>query len=247
MVIVVLFNLIKPAGWSVGLLRLEDFLIGALIGMTIGMAIWPRGAVTELRRIVSSLFLVASGFARSTVMEVAGIAPASSEAGHSNGRDIHVQVHLAAVDVEDVLSQYLSEPHQSDAPVMAWANVIAAAHQLWFGAAIASLIPSIRHPCPGLAGFTRAVDDSSRSVDAGYRNVAQRLVDGLPLEWETMPSFDGRIDPSAPDASLTLMEFEVWLEELSDSIERLRPMLAVLLPPGVNRAGEVTTAPLPAA
>ena len=50
-VIVVLFNLLKPSGWSVGLIRLEDVFIGSAIGLTIGMAIWPRGTSSELFRI----------------------------------------------------------------------------------------------------------------------------------------------------------------------------------------------------
>ena len=247
MVIVVLFNLIKPAGWSVGLLRLEDVLVGVVIGLVIGLAIWPRGAVSELRRVVASLFTVASGFARSTVTTSIGIGSTSTDAADSTEREIHDRVHLAAVDVEDVFSQYLSEPHQSDAPVMAWASVIAAAHRLWFGAAIASLITPISRPSPELADFASRVDDLSRSVDAGYRNIARCLDDGSRLEPQPTPRFEDRIDPSAPDESLTLLEFEVWLEELVQSLEGLRPTVTALAPAGAGPVDVVTTAPLPTA
>ncbi len=43
-VVVVLFNLLVPAGWSVGLLRIEDVAIGCLVSLVVGVLFWPRGA-----------------------------------------------------------------------------------------------------------------------------------------------------------------------------------------------------------
>jgi len=43
-VVVVLFNLLAPAGWRVGLLRIEDVGIGCLVSLVVGVVFWPRGA-----------------------------------------------------------------------------------------------------------------------------------------------------------------------------------------------------------
>jgi uncharacterized membrane protein YccC len=43
-VVVVLFNLLQPAGWRVGLLRIEDVAIGCLVSLVVGVLFWPRGA-----------------------------------------------------------------------------------------------------------------------------------------------------------------------------------------------------------
>jgi uncharacterized membrane protein YccC len=43
-VVVVLFNLLQPAGWKVGLLRIEDVAIGCLVSLVVGVLFWPRGA-----------------------------------------------------------------------------------------------------------------------------------------------------------------------------------------------------------
>jgi uncharacterized membrane protein YccC len=43
-VVVVLFNLLQPAGWEVGLLRIEDVAIGCLVSLVVGVLFWPRGA-----------------------------------------------------------------------------------------------------------------------------------------------------------------------------------------------------------
>jgi uncharacterized membrane protein YccC len=41
--IVVLFNLLVPAGWRVGLLRIEDVAIGCAVSLVVGVLFWPRG------------------------------------------------------------------------------------------------------------------------------------------------------------------------------------------------------------
>jgi hypothetical protein len=43
-VIVVLFNLLVPVGWKVGLLRVEDVAIGCAVSAVVGVLFWPRGA-----------------------------------------------------------------------------------------------------------------------------------------------------------------------------------------------------------
>jgi uncharacterized membrane protein YccC len=41
--IVVLFNLLQPVGWTVGLLRIEDVAIGCGVSLAVGVLFWPRG------------------------------------------------------------------------------------------------------------------------------------------------------------------------------------------------------------
>ena len=45
-VVVVLFNLLVPVGWDVGLLRIEDVAIGCLVSLVVGVLFWPRGAAS---------------------------------------------------------------------------------------------------------------------------------------------------------------------------------------------------------
>lgn len=41
--VVVLFNLLVPAGWQVGLIRVEDVAIGCAVSLSVGYLFWPRG------------------------------------------------------------------------------------------------------------------------------------------------------------------------------------------------------------
>jgi uncharacterized membrane protein YccC len=45
-VVLVLFNLLAPAGWTVGLLRIEDVALGCLVSLAVGVLFWPRGAAS---------------------------------------------------------------------------------------------------------------------------------------------------------------------------------------------------------
>ena len=46
--VVVLFNLLAPAGWQVGLIRVEDVALGCAVSVVVGLLFWPRGAAAVL-------------------------------------------------------------------------------------------------------------------------------------------------------------------------------------------------------
>jgi uncharacterized membrane protein YccC len=47
-VLFLLFNIIQPVGWTVGLIRVEDVAIGFAISLLVGLLFWPRGAAALL-------------------------------------------------------------------------------------------------------------------------------------------------------------------------------------------------------
>src|SRR5204863_243299 len=61
----VLFNIIQPVGWRVGLIRIEDVAIGFAISLGVGLLFWPRGAAALLREDLAAAY--ARGRAEATV------------------------------------------------------------------------------------------------------------------------------------------------------------------------------------
>ena len=55
-VLFVLFNLIQPVGWRVGLVRIEDVAIGFAISLGVGLLFWPRGAGALLRQDLAAAY-----------------------------------------------------------------------------------------------------------------------------------------------------------------------------------------------
>jgi hypothetical protein len=54
--LVILFNIIQPTGWHVGLIRIEDVALGFAISLVVGALFWPRGAIGALRRELSEAY-----------------------------------------------------------------------------------------------------------------------------------------------------------------------------------------------
>ena len=54
--LVILFNIIAPAGWQVGLVRVEDIAIGCLVGLVVGLLFWPRGAAAALGQALAEAY-----------------------------------------------------------------------------------------------------------------------------------------------------------------------------------------------
>ncbi len=46
--LVILFNILEPAGWRVGLVRVEDVVLGCAVSAGVALLFWPQGAAGEL-------------------------------------------------------------------------------------------------------------------------------------------------------------------------------------------------------
>ncbi len=72
LVVLVLFNLIHPAGWRVGLVRVEDVAIGAGVSLLVGILFWPRGATAILRDAIGAAYVSAAHYLDATITVLLG-------------------------------------------------------------------------------------------------------------------------------------------------------------------------------
>jgi uncharacterized membrane protein YccC len=70
--LIIVFNLISPAGWQVGLVRIEDLLVGAFISLIVGILLWPRGARREFGRALGSAYRVVAAYIASAFERILG-------------------------------------------------------------------------------------------------------------------------------------------------------------------------------
>jgi uncharacterized membrane protein YccC len=54
--LLILFNLLAPVGWRIGLVRIEDVALGGAVSLCVGILFWPRGAGAALGRALSSAY-----------------------------------------------------------------------------------------------------------------------------------------------------------------------------------------------
>jgi hypothetical protein len=66
-VLFILFNILAPAGWQIGLVRLEDVALGGASSLVIGLLFWPRGAGAALGRALADSYAEAARYLASAV------------------------------------------------------------------------------------------------------------------------------------------------------------------------------------
>jgi uncharacterized membrane protein YccC len=99
--VVVLFNLLVPAGWTVGLLRVEDVGIGCAVSLVIGALFWPHGASAVVGDDLADAFRRGGTYLTQAVdWALSGRATAPGTA---------VATLSAGIRLEDALRGYLAE------------------------------------------------------------------------------------------------------------------------------------------
>ena len=86
--VVVLFNLLAPVGWTIGLLRIEDVAIGCGVSLVVGLLVWPRGVSSVVGDDLADAFRSGAAFLTQAVdwaLSEVVVPPAASVAAASAG------------------------------------------------------------------------------------------------------------------------------------------------------------------
>ncbi|MDX6206884.1 MAG: hypothetical protein QOF39_2941 [Frankiales bacterium] len=62
LVLLILFNIIQPAGWRIGLLRVEDIALGCGVSLVVGLLFWPRGAAAAMRQALAEAYVDSASY-----------------------------------------------------------------------------------------------------------------------------------------------------------------------------------------
>jgi Fusaric acid resistance protein-like len=102
----IILDLMAPTGWQVGLLRIEEIVMGAGVGMVVSLLLWPRGAVAAMSAVISAALNANVPYLRAAVRRVTCGSSDEIEADlHALSRDAMVVSRM----VDDAVRQYLSE------------------------------------------------------------------------------------------------------------------------------------------
>ena len=102
-VVLVLFNIIQPTGWKVGILRIEDVAVGFAISLGVGLVFWPRGAAALLRQNLAAAYSRTSDYVAAMVEQLSGL-----DGGANPGR-AELAATTAVHRLDDSFTQYLAE------------------------------------------------------------------------------------------------------------------------------------------
>ncbi|TRW88051.1 FUSC family protein [Mycolicibacterium sp. 018/SC-01/001] len=106
MMVLIFFNLIVPTGWQVGLIRVEDVVVGALVGVVVSLLLWPRGATASVTRAITSARAIFADYLWAAVLR---ITRGAYEERNDEVATLSHRALAASRVIDDAVRQYLSE------------------------------------------------------------------------------------------------------------------------------------------
>ena len=115
-VLVILFNIIQPLGWRVGLIRVEDVAIGCAVSLAVGLLFWPRGAVAALGQALADAYTDAARYLSGAVEFAMGRCDSSGPDVPAPTREA-IDAAAAARRLDDTFRSYLAERGAKPVPL----------------------------------------------------------------------------------------------------------------------------------
>jgi hypothetical protein len=135
LVVIILFNIIQPTGWKVGLTRIEDVAIGCAVSIVVGLLFWPRGAMAALGRALSDAFVMSSGYLADAVIRL------TNPDGVVDTAPGQRASHAAYLRLDDAFRQFLAERGAKVVSVEVVASLFTGSNRIRLAAYTLSSLP----------------------------------------------------------------------------------------------------------
>jgi uncharacterized membrane protein YccC len=228
-VLLILFNIIQPKGWTVGLVRIQDVAIGFGISLVVGLLFWPRGAASLVRQSVAGAYVTAAEFVDAAVGRLL-------ERGEPPVPQAEARAAQAAADrLDDAFRHYLAERSAKPVPLRDVGMLVAGAAR-------------VRRTALSLVGLSYATDGAAADADdralltgdahalrRWYGGLGDALVEGHPPPDPDAPDDAGRrrlaeqVQRAAAAGDRTTMNLAIallWAGEHLAVLERMERRLA---------------------
>jgi uncharacterized membrane protein YccC len=233
--VVILFNIIEPTGWEVGLTRIEDVAIGCGVSIVVGFLFWPRGAMAALGRALSASFVASSGYLADAVDRL------TMTSRHVDTESGQQASHRAYLLLDDAFRQFFAERGAKVVSVETIARLFTGSNRLRLAAYTLATL-QVRPPAAGqpevesVAIAEAVVRDSYADTHRWYQEFADLLAErrgslelppphGEVLHRVLREAFDDVRSQQRGDRVQTTLQM-LWADEL---LENQRQMQTDLL------------------
>ncbi|MCB0931839.1 MAG: FUSC family protein [Mycobacterium sp.] len=158
MLVLIVFNLVVPTGWQLGLIRLQDVALGASVAVIASVLLWPRGATAWVESMIDTTCVVGARYLRSAVFFVTQRLPDQT---FDSVRAHHAETVPALRTMDDAVRYYLSE---SGGPTDSRSPMLYAANRAWRLRTAADLVADVVPPPPDLYPQVREVLETHATV-----------------------------------------------------------------------------------
>jgi uncharacterized membrane protein YccC len=256
-VLFILFNILAPAGWRIGLVRVEDIALGGGTSLVVGLLFWPRGAASALARALADAYVLSTHYLTTAIDHaVACCAPGIVAAPGLPPEALAAAA--AGRRLDDTYRTYLTERGPKRLGLAATSMLTTGPSVLRLaGDAVIALWSDSEPPTASRFMAARELLARAGDVEQWYDRFGAGLVEiaagaqdgqGRPAESEPLPEPQGA-DPSSEqrllatidgdlrsaDGSATVTAVRIaWTGAYLDAARRLEPMLVQT----VREAGE---------
>ena len=238
----VLFNLVEPIGWEIGVIRLQDVALGAAAGVVIGLAAWPRGAAGQLAQSLGDAIEACGDLVAATVerrLRPVGLEQLSGLRSRARAKTLRA---------DGVLAVFLTERPKAE-EIAVWEQMSVFVHTRWYGAEMLAR-QAVAPPPPEAADVVDALVDRVHELHAAHTAVAAAIgrrepppavptpidVDRLDRQSRALAAHPRQDDPWAERGVVEVLRTRALIAEITLSLTRLRDLVA-----------EQTASPVPAA
>ena len=236
LVVVILFNIIVPVGWEVGLLRVEDIALGVAVSLVVGLLFWPRGAGAALGTALAIAYTDSAEYLDAAVafgmLRCDGSVPVSAPPTNMADRAAGASRRL-----DDTFRNYLAERGSKPVPLAAVARLVTGVAALRLSG---DAVLSLWQRDDGTAGGDRTaarreVLQTAAAVTGWYTELGQSFTENRVLP-EPLPhdlqadrrliqavQHDLRDEDGKANATAVRM---VWTGDHLDAARRLQTMVA---------------------
>jgi len=157
--VIVLFDLLQPQGWRIGLVRLEDIALGIGVSLVVAVLLWPRGATGQLRSALAALYRADAACLDAAFGYLLGRRSEREVDASRQAADAEVARAAEAFDV------FLTERGSRMAPTVTWGRVAMAGNDV--------LLAADAMEAMGLLGYR--TNGCERCADRVRRDVAEMV------------------------------------------------------------------------
>jgi uncharacterized membrane protein YccC len=233
--LVILFNIGQPAGWRVGLVRVEDVALGCAVSLVVGLLFWPRGAGASLRTALAEAYADGARYLDKAV--TLGALACDNAAPVPAAPTVEaIRAAAASRRLDDAFRTYLAERGAKPVPLAEVTSLVTGVAALRLAAdAVLDLWQRVDAGAPGDRAAARAaLRSGSENIRTWYEELARGIAESrdAPVPQVHDKAADGRLietvrrDLGSADGPATGVAVRViWTADHLDAVRRLQRSL----------------------
>jgi uncharacterized membrane protein YccC len=233
--LLILFNILVPEGWQIGLVRIEDVAIGGAVGLAVGLLLWPRGAATALGKALAEAYVESARYLAGAVRFGLGRCDAGTPI-HEAPTSEAIEAAAASRRLDDTFRTYLAERSAKPVPLAEVTSLVTgvvglrlagdAVLDLWQGATDDDLDrPAARDELAATSDeVIRWYREFAASLTGGGE-VPEPLGHDAPADHRLVAAVDGDLHGADGRAMATAVRV-IWTGDHLDAARRLQAALA---------------------